>query len=69
MHSDNCVFASGQFRLDCDKKHQEQFFFVGAQNQYTRPEREIQTIVNIKRTFMVCSLFHCTDRKADYIFI
>ena len=37
MHSDNSIFASGQFRLDCDNKNQDQYFFVvGLQNQNAR---------------------------------
>ena len=38
MHSDNCVFASGQFRLDCDKKHQEQFFLL--EHRISKQERK-----------------------------
>ena len=37
MHSDNGIFASSQFRLDCDNKNQEQYFSaVGSQNQNAR---------------------------------
>ena len=37
MHSDNSIFVSDQFHLDCDNKHQDQsFYVVGAQHQNSR---------------------------------
>ena len=37
MHSDNGIFASGPFRLDCDNKNQDKYLsVVGLQNQNAR---------------------------------
>ena len=37
MHSENVIFASDQFRLDCDNKHQDQSFYgVGAKHHNVR---------------------------------
>ena len=46
MHSTNGIFASDQFYLECDNKHQEKYFSgAGAQHQNERSERAIQTIM------------------------
>ena len=68
MHSDKCIFAADQFRLDCDNKHQEQYFSgVGEHHQNSRADISIQTIIYMARTFMVHSSFHWTDHGADHI--
>ena len=66
MHSDNGIFVSDQFRLDCDNKHQEQYFSgVGAQHHNARSERLIQTIMYMAITFMVHSSYHCAYHGDD----
>jgi len=68
IHSDNGIFASDEFRLDCGNKKQDQTFSgVGAQHQNARAERAIQTIMYMARTFMVHTSLHWTDHGADDI--
>ena len=70
MHSDNGIFVSDKFRLDCDKKHQEKYLSgVGAHNKNARSEREIKTIMYVAGTFMVHSSLHWKDRGANDISI
>ena len=46
MNSDNSVFASGQFRLDCDNKNREQYFsVVESHNQNATAYISFQTIM------------------------
>ena len=68
IHSDNVIFLSDPFRLDCDNKHQEQFFsgFV-AQHQNTKSERAIKTIIYMARNFMVHSSLHWKYHGANEI--
>ena len=58
INSDNSIFASDPFRLECDNKHQEQSLsVVGSQHQNTRAYISI----------MVHSSFNCIDHWADEI--
>ena len=68
MHSDNYIFEYDQFRLDCNKKHQEQYFYgVGAQHHNARVERSIQNIIYMARTFMIHSSLHWKYHGEDGI--
>ncbi len=68
FHSDNGIFSSGEYRLECSKKKQSQSFSgLGAQHQNSKAERSIQTIMYMARTFLVHSSLHWTDIGADDI--
>ena len=65
-NSDNVIFVSDQFRLECYNKNQEQYFSeFGSQHHNTRAEIAIQNSMYMARTFMVHSYFHWTDHGAD----
>ena len=65
MNSENSIFESDKFHLDCDNKHQRKYFsWVWAQHQGSGPEREIQTIIYTERTFMIHYYLHWKDHGA-----
>ena len=68
MHSENGIFASDQFCLEYENKHQDRSLSgVGSHHKNARAERAIQTITYMARTFMVHSSLHLTDNGADDI--
>ena len=70
MHSNNGIFSSGQFRLECENKNKGQYFsVVGSQNQNKRSKRAIQTIMYMVRSFMFHSYLHWSDHVVDNIYL
>ena len=66
FHGDNGIFTVDMFQKDCDKKNQYQSFsVVGAPHQNDKAKRDIQTIMNMARTFMVHVSLHWTYHKVD----
>ena len=52
FHGDNGIFSSEEYRDDCaDKMQSQSFSGVGAQNQNSKAERAIQTIMYMARIF------------------
>ena len=68
MYRDNSIFLSDQFHLECNNKHQEQYFSgVVAQHQNAKEEISIKTIMYTARIFMVQYYLHQIDYGADKI--
>ncbi|KAL7525483.1 hypothetical protein ACHAXR_001027, partial [Thalassiosira sp. AJA248-18] len=58
-HSDNGVFSSTAFKLDCDRQSQSYSFSgVGAHHQNGVAERNIQTVAKWARASMLHAAFH-----------
>ena len=69
-HGNNGIFTTAEYRHDCNKKGQTQFFsVVGAQHQNAQAERAIQTIIYMSRTFMVHASLHWSERGSDDIYL
>ena len=63
---DNVIFTVDMFKNDCDKKDKSKSFSgVGEYHQNNKAERDIQTIMNIAREFMVHASLHWKYRGFD----
>ena len=69
-HSNNGIFTTAEYRHNCKKKGQTQFFSgVGAQHQNVRAERSIQTIIYMAHNFMVYASLYWYERGSGDIYL
>ena len=66
LHSNNGIFTSGMFCIDCKMKNKTQNFSgVGGKHQNAMVERASHTILYMARTFMVHVSLHWTGQGVD----
>ena len=66
FHEDNGIFNADTFQRDFKNKCQSHIFSsVGAQHHSAKADRDIQTIMNTYRVFMVNVSLHCLYHGVD----